>query len=371
MDKDSKEWLQSKLREIKSFAKYVKPESVLDAALETGIETEKVIKLNQNENLFLSKDFLRSILNDVIDEVDLRLYSKEGEAELKNALGRYVGLPPDYVILGNGSDQIIDLIIRTFLGKDGIAISIKPTYSMYKWSANHLRVKYFEIPLKEDFSLDVEGILESAKGNKGICFICSPNNPTGNQFELEDVKAVIEGFPGLVLVDEAYVEFAKNSLVKLVKEYENLIVTRTFSKAFGLAGLRIGYALSNSETSTAIFEYAQLPYSLNCIGLKLALKVLEMVDIFKESIERLKEEREKLIKRLNSIKGVRAFKSDANFILFQVMKPYEKVFNELFSKGILVRKIGKVLNFEGCLRVTVGLPYMNDRLIEALVSISE
>jgi histidinol-phosphate aminotransferase len=371
MDKNSEEWLQSKLREIKSFNRYVKPESALDVTLEAGIEAEKVIKLNQNENLFLSKDFLCSLLNDVINEIDLRLYSKEGEVELKEAIGKYVGLPSDYVILGNGSDQIIDLIIRTFLGKDSVAVSIKPTYSMYKWSVNHLGAKYFEIPLREDFSLNVEGILESSKGNKGICFICSPNNPTGNQFELEDVRAIIESFPGLVLVDEAYVEFAKNSLTKLVKKYKNLIVTRTFSKAFGLAGVRIGYALSNSEISTAIFEYAQLPYSLNCIGLRLALKVLEMVDRFKKSIDGLKEEREKLMGRLNSIKGVRAFKSDANFILFQVMKPYEKVFNDLFDKGVLVRKIGKVLNLEGCLRVTVGLPYMNDRFIEALTSISE
>lgn len=371
MDKNSEEWLKSKLKEIKSFTKYVKPESVLDVALEVGIEPEKVIKLNQNENLFLSKDFLCSLLNDVINEIDLRLYSKEGEVELKKAIGKYVGLPSDYVILGNGSDQIIDLIIRTFLGKDSVAISIKPTYSMYKWSVNHLGVKYFEIPLREDFSLNVEGILESSKGNKGICFICSPNNPTGNQFELEDVKAIIEGFHGLVLVDEAYVEFAKNSLAKLVKKYENLIVTRTFSKAFGLAGVRIGYALSNSEISTAIFEYAQLPYSLNCIGLRLALKVLGMFDRFKKSIDELKEEREKLMRMLNSIKGVRAFKSDANFILFQVKKPYEKVFNDLFDKGVLVRKIGKVLNLEDCLRVTVGLPHMNNRLIEALTSISE
>jgi len=242
---------------------------------------------------------------------------------------------------------------------------------MYKWSVNHLGANYFEIPLKEDFSLDVEGTLESSKDKVGVCFICSPNNPTGNQFELEDVRALIEDFPGLVLVDEAYVEFAKNSLVKFVKKYENLIITRTFSKAFGLAGARIGYALSNTEIATDIWEYAQLPYSLNCIGLKLALKALGMIDRFKESIEGLKEERERLMERLNSMKGVRAFKSDANFILFQVMKPYERVFNELLSKGVLVRKIGTVLNLEGCLRVTVGLPYMNDSFIEALKSISE
>ncbi|MEM3382860.1 MAG: histidinol-phosphate transaminase [Nitrososphaerales archaeon] len=371
MNKISEEWLQCKLRKIKSFTKYVRPESVLDTVLGTGMEAEKVIKLNQNENLFLSRDFLHSLLNEVINEVDLRLYPKEGETELKDALGKYVGLPSDCVILGNGSDQIIDLIVRSFLGKGDIAISIKPTYSMYKWSVNHIGVKYFEVPLKEDFSLDVDSILELAKSNKGICFICSPNNPTGNQFKLEDVKAIVDSFPGLVLVDEAYVEFAKDSLVRFVKNYENLVVTRTFSKAFGLAGLRVGYALSNSEISNTIFEYAQLPYSLNCIGLKLALKVLTEIDKFKKSVEELKEEREKLTERLNSIKDVRAFKSDANFILFQSLKLYEKVFNELFNKGLLVRKIGKVLNFDGCLRVTVGLPYMNNRLVEILASISE
>ncbi len=367
----SDEWLQSKLQEIKSFIRYVKPESVLDVALETGIETERVIKLNQNENLFLSKEFLRSLLNEVLKDIDPRLYSKEGETELKNALGKYVGLPSDCVILGNGSDQIIDLIIRTFLKKDSVAISIKPTYSMYKWSVNHLGANYFEIPLKEDFSLDIRSILESSKDKVGMCFICSPNNPTGNQFELEEIKAIVEDFPGLVLVDEAYVEFAENSLVKFVKRYDNLVVTRTFSKAFGLAGARIGYALSNNEIATAIFEYAQLPYSLNCIGLKLALKALDKSDIFKESIEGLKEERQRMMKRLNLMKGVRVFKSDANFILFQVMKPYEKVFSELLSKGVLVRKIGTVLNLEGCLRVTVGLPYMNDSFIEALESTSD
>ncbi|MEM3584130.1 MAG: histidinol-phosphate transaminase [Nitrososphaerales archaeon] len=371
MNKISEEWLQDKLRKIKSFNKYVRPESVLDTALEIGMKTEEVIKLNQNENLFLSRDFLRSLLNEVVNEVDIRLYPKEEEMQLKNALGEYVGLPSDYVILGNGSDQIIDLIVRTFLGKDDIAVSIKPTYSMYEWSVNHIGVKYFEIPLKDDFSLDVEGILELAKNNKGMCFICSPNNPTGNQFKLKDVKAIIDSFPGLVLIDEAYVEFAEDSLVRLVKKYENLIVTRTFSKAFGLAGLRVGYALSNSEISTTVSEYAQLPYSLNCIGLKLALKVLAIVDKFKKSIEELKKEREKLTERLNSIKGVRAFRSDANFILFQSVKLYDKVFNELFSKGVLVRKIGKVLNFEGCLRVTVGLPYMNNRFLEILESIGE
>ncbi|MCP8304445.1 MAG: histidinol-phosphate transaminase [archaeon] len=370
MNSTSENWLQNRLKEIRFFIKYVKPESVSDVALKAGIEPKRVIKLNQNENLFLSREFLLSLIGEVVDEIDPRVYPKEGEMKLRESLGRYVGLTSDCITLGNGSDQIIDLVLRTFLRKDDIAVSITPTYSMYEWSANHLGIKYLEIPLKEDFSLDVEGILESSKGREGICVICSPNNPTSNQFEQDDVVALIENFPGIVLLDEAYVEFAKGSLVRFVKKHENLIVTRTFSKAFGLAGVRAGYAIASPEISTTISEYAQLPYSLNCIALRLPLKVLDVIEKFKESIERLKEERERLIKRLNTIKGVKAFRSDANFILFTVKKPYEEVFDELLSRGVLVRKIGTVLNLGGCLRATVGLPYMNDSFIEALTSIS-
>ena len=369
-NKNSEKWLQNRLKEIKFFIKYVKPESISDVASKVGIDPKRVIKLNQNENLFLSRKFLLSLINEVIDEIDPRVYPKEGEINLRQSLGRYVGLPSDFTIVGNGSDQIIDLILRSFLRKDDIAVSIAPTYSMYKWSANHLRIKYLEVPLKEDFSLDVDKIIESSKGKKGICIICSPNNPTGNQFEIDDIVALIENFPGIVLLDEAYVEFSKESLVRLVKKYENLIVTRTFSKAFGLAGVRMGYALSDPKISTIISEYAQLPYSLNCIALRLSLKVLDIIDKFKESIKRLKEERAKLSERLNTIKGVKAFRSDANFILFTVKKPYEEVFDRLLSKGVLVRKINTVLNLKGCLRSTVGLPDMNNSFIEALKSIS-
>ncbi|MCP8311177.1 MAG: histidinol-phosphate transaminase [Candidatus Methylarchaceae archaeon HK01M] len=363
-------WLQNRLKEIRFFIKYVKPESVSDVALKAGIAPKRVIKLNQNENLFLSRELLLSLIDEVVNEIDPRVYPKEGEMKLRDSLGRYVGVSSDYITLGNGSDQIIDLILRTFLRKDDIAVSITPTYSMYKWSANHLGIKYLEIPLKDDFSLDVDGILESSNRREGICIICSPNNPTSNQFEPDDVLALIENFPGIVLLDEAYVEFAKESLVGFVKKHENLIVTRTFSKAFGLAGVRIGYAISNPEISTTISEYAQLPYSLNCIALRMPLKVLDVIDTFKESIERLKEEREKLVKRLNTIKSVTAFRSDANFILFTVKKPYEEVFDELLNRGVLVRKIGAVLNLRECLRATVGLPHMNESFIEALTSIS-
>jgi len=372
MNRISENWLQNKLEEVRSFIKYIKPESVLEVASKAGIDLKRVIKLNQNENLFLPREFLLSLINEVLNEIDPRVYPKEGETKLKESLGRYLGLSSDYTILGNGSDQIIDLIIRSFLRKDDIVVSNIPTYSMYKWSANHLGIKYLEIPLKIDFSLDVEEILESSKGMQGICIICSPNNPTSNQFEPVDIVTLIENFPGIVLLDEAYVEFAKESLVKFVKKYGNLIVTRTFSKAFGLAGLRVGYAISNPEIATTISEYAQLPYSLNCIALRLPLKVLSknIIDKFKESIERLKGERDKLIKSLNAIRGVKAFRSDANFILFTVTKPYEEVFNELLNKGVLVRKTGSILNMGGCLRATVGLPDMNECFIEALTSIS-
>lgn len=366
---DRDKWLQEKLERIRSFSRYVKPKTPYDVTEETGIDCNKVVKLNQNENVFLSREFLSSLLDEIKDGVDLRVYTKEGEEQLKEVLGQYTGLTSDHIILGCGSDQIIDLIVRTFLNREDIALSIKPTYSMYRWAVNHIGVRYVEVLLKEDFSLNVDGILNTSNSSTKLCFVCSPNNPTGNQFEIEDMKALIENFPGLVLVDEAYVEYGRYSLASSLREYNNLIIMRTLSKAFGLAGARIGYALSNPEISSAISESAQLPYALGCLSLKLALKAFEKIHVFMESVARLKDERESLIGKLSKIKGIKPFRSDTNFILFTA-KFYEEVFDQLAKNGILVRKIGNILDLGGCLRTTIGLPSMNEKLVEALISIN-
>lgn len=365
----SSAWLQDRMRKVRAYDRYVRPESVLDVSLDVGLASDQIVKLNQNENLFLPRELLTSLLREVVEEVDVRLYYKEAEDELKEALSKYVGVFSDRIILGPGSDQIIDLVARTFLRRGEGAVAISPTFSMFKWAISHLGANIQEVRLREDFSLSVEDILRASKEGGRMAFVCSPNNPTGNQFDVEDVERLIDGFPGLVLMDEAYAEFADMSLARFVDKYDNLIVTRTFSKAFGLAGARLGYALSNPEMADLISQYAQLPYSTSILSLRLALKALNKIDAFMEGVKRLKEERKRLIEALKAIRGVRTFDSDANFVLFSTERPYEEVFQGLYRRGILVRRIGRVLKFDGCLRATVGLPSMNDRLIKALSSL--
>jgi histidinol-phosphate aminotransferase len=171
-----------------------------------------------------------------------------------------------------------------------------------------------------------------------------------------------------VIVDEAYVEYAKDSLISLVKKYDNLIVLRTFSKAFGLASARMGYAITNPDLANSITRFAQIPFPLTGFGSKLAIKILEKVNVINNSIDELKHERDRLFNQLKKINGLIPFPSDANFILFSISSPYKKTYERLLKRGILVRKIGKVLNFNNCLRTTVGLPEMNDKLINALAS---
>jgi len=183
---------------------------------------------------------------------------------------------------------------------------------------------------------------------------------------MEEVLSLVEGFPGLVAIDEAYVEFADYSTVGLVEKFENLIVFRTFSKAFGLAGLRLGYAVSNSDLALTLSEKAQLPYVVNFIALKMGLKLLTNIEIMRGAVEKIKKERGRLIEKLNGIGGVKAFDSKTNFVLFQTEKGSDEIFEALLKRGVLVRNVGKVLRLGECLRTTVGLPEMNDKLLAAL-----
>jgi histidinol-phosphate aminotransferase len=196
-------------------------------------------------------------------------------------------------------------------------------------------------------------------------YLCSPNNPTGNQLEQSEVEALIEEFAGIVMVDEAYGEYADYSVVPLINKYENLVVLRTFSKAFGLAGLRLGYAVANPTLAKAINKIPA-PYAINVVTLTMGRKLLENVSVVREAVAALKAERGKLINGLNEIKGVEAFDSRANFALFNTSKPYEDVYLSLLKKGVIIKKLGKLLEYENCLRVTVGLPEMNVKLLNAL-----
>lgn len=365
------EWFRKRLNEVRSLSEYALGETVESLARRLGVKPSEIVKLNANENFFIPKETLAALLTEVIEECDPRIYPQEEESELKRALGEYLGLSPEHIIIGTGGDQIIDLITRLFLGKDNEVLSIAPTFPMYQHSASLQGAKYIEVPLKDDFSLDIEQISSKITAKTRLFFLCSPNNPTANQFRMEEVRSLVEDFQGLVAVDEAYAEFANYSTARWVEELENLIVLRTFSKAFGLAGLRLGYAVSNPELATTLSRKVQLPYSVSSIVLRMGLKLLENMEVVNEAVERLKRERARLIKRLNEVDGVAAFDSQTNFVLFRTEKPSSEVFQSLLKRGILVRNVGKILRLYECLRTTVGLPEMNDKLLTALEQLGD
>jgi len=367
LDRPGREWLQKRLGELQALGGYRVGRTVESLARELGIEPSEVVKLNSNENFFVPGELVTALLKEVAAETDPRLYPpREEELRLKAALGEYVGLPPECVAIGSGSDQLIELITNLFVERGEEVLSVAPTFPMYRFFAVLKGARYVEARLREDFSLDTEGLSALTTSRTRLCFLCSPNNPTGNQFGVEEVRSVVEGFPGLVVVDEAYVEFARHSVVSLVEKFENLVVLRTFSKAFGLAGLRLGYMVSNPGLARTLSERAQAPYTVDRIALRMGLRMLENLEVVKEGVERLKRERGRLTRELNAIGQVTAFDSQANFVLFQTPKGSEEVHQALLKRGILVRDFGRVLHLDGCLRATVGLPAMDDRLLAAL-----
>jgi histidinol-phosphate aminotransferase len=364
----SEEWIRRKLEEVQ-LSGYIFGDSVKSVEQRFCLERPQILKLDSNENFFIAKDKLAKLIVEAAEEFDPRLYPQEEEQELREKISAYVQVPADCITVGSGSDELMERITRLFLEKGEHALSISPTFSMYKHAVTLQRAEFIEVPLREDFSLDVNGLLAKVTPKTRVLFLCSPNNPTANQFKTDDVERLAEAFPGIVVVDEAYVEFAENSVVQLTLKFENLMVLRTFSKAFGLASLRLGYCVANTGIAETLSKKVGLPYPVNTIALRVGAKILENMSVVENAIKKMKAEREKLKKALNSIDGVKAFDSQTNFMLFQTDKSSTEVYQGLLKRGIIVKNLGRILKFNNCFRATVGLPEMNARLIEALKEI--
>ncbi len=284
---------------------------------------------------------------------------------LKEKIGEYLNVPAECVAIGNSSDEVMDRIIRIFLEKGDRAVTFTPTFSIFKYCVNYGGADFVGVPLRDDFTVDVEAMRAAFTSEARLLYLCSPNNPTANQLKPREVEALTEDFPGIVLVDEAYAEYADYSVVPLINKYENLVVLRTFSKAFGLAGLRLGYAVANPTLAQAI-DKLPTPYAVNVVSLSMGRKLLENMAMVKQSVEALKAERGRLISSLNELKGIEAFDSKTNFVLFNTDQPYDDVYLSLLKQGLVIKKLGKLLQYQNCLRSTVGLPEMNRKLLKAL-----
>ena len=258
--------------------------------------------------------------------------------------------------------------MKVFVRKGSKVMVAEPTFPMYSFYTQLFGGTKINVVLKPNFNLDVESLLNRADNKTCMLFICSPNNPTGNQFAKSDVKKLLEEFRGVVVVDEAYVDFAKGSVINWIKNYENLVVLRSFSKGFGLAGLCLGYLLSNQS----IVKYVQRvvgPFNLNSITQQAIIQVLQNWSYFKGQLDVVINERDWLMKKLKQIDGIFPFPSDANFILFKVSKENSNssiLVDRLAKKNVLVKDRGHLPLLENCIRVTVGSRNMNEIFIQAL-----
>jgi histidinol-phosphate aminotransferase len=362
-------WLKDKLAKLQTIDCYSPGATPETVAKQIGVKPEDIVKLNFNENLFMNKAKQAELLKNLADEFDLRLYPEDEVPKFLSKLTGYIGAPEDCLVVGDGSDELIDRIVRLFIGKGEVAVSFSPTFSIPRLCVKRQEAEFLAIPLKKDLQLDVKAMLDSFSDKTRLLYLCSPNNPTSTQFKMGDVETLVKAFPGIVILDEAYAEFASYSFVPRIKEFQNLIILRTFSKAFGLAALRLGYAVANRMLAKILTEKSPLPYPVSGFTLRMGGKMLDNADLMKKSVDALLSEREKLIKSLNEIEGVQAFESQANFLLVNTQMDADKVNQKLLKQGIMLKKWGKILQYENCFRVTVGLPEMNAKLVAALKEI--
>ena len=322
---------------------------------------EASVYLDANENSYGSP------LNESFNR-----YPDPLQFKVKKRLSEIKGIPPQNIFLGNGSDEAIDILFRAFCnpGSDNV-ITVPPTYGMYEVSANINDVEVRKIKLKTDFQLNMEGIAEAIDEHTKIIFICSPNNPTGNSINRDDIETILANFNGLVVIDEAYINYSRQkTFIQELTEYSNLVVLQTLSKAWGLAGLRVGMAFA-SEEIIEIFNKVKPPYNINEASQALALQALQNVEQVNSWIKETVAEREKLKSELNTLESVLTiYPSDANFILVKTIKPNE-IYQFMVNRGIIVRDRSKVELCEGCLRITIGTPNENEILIEAFKNFEE
>ena len=344
-----------KLDRIARLDRYVRPEKVKGA-----------IKLDSNENFALDREFVAEVTADAAKRVDLREYPLEELDYLYKQLSKYTRIGEKYIGVGSGSDQIIELLLTTLAGRGSRAVAFVPTFSYFINRCELHGIRTDKIALDRNFRLDTDRFVKRGR-NADLVYLCSPNNPTGNQLDKEIALKVIASLGGrLVLVDEAYVDFAGYSLAQEATRRDNVIVLRTLSKAFGLAGARVGYMIANERTAGVFRSTIQSPYPISTLSLAIATSVLERAAHVKKTIEQVKRERKRVAARLAQVDAIKTYRSDANFLFIEAGKKYGAIGRELTKNGIAVKLLGDVAGHAGCMRVTIGTKEMNDGFISCV-----
>ena len=318
------------------------------------------------EGIFL--DANENALGPVVGE-GLHRYPDPYQKAVKSRLAQLKRVPANRIFLGNGSDEPIDLLFRAFCDPvlDEVLI-MPPTYGMYEVSANINNIAITRVNLTKDYQIDLESVLSSIKDHTKLIFICSPNNPTGNRLKISDIESIIKAAPGLVVIDEAYIDFARDeSLLHELNAYANVVILQTFSKAWGLAGLRLGMAFAHPDVVT-ILNKIKPPYNINQLTQEMALEALGKEEEKNQKVKEILAQRNKLTQELSELSIVeKIYPTDANFLLVKFTDA-EALFDYLIEKKIITRNRSNVTLCEGSLRITVGTGAENATLLEAIES---
>jgi histidinol-phosphate aminotransferase len=344
-------------------------DQVLKAPVYTLRTYDAEIKLNQNENPYDFPDDLKAETFRRFMALKWSRYPEFVPDSLRARLAEYAGWQKDGILVGNGSNELL-LASLIVLVKDRTPVVMpSPTFQLYGLVSQILGARIAPVPLKPDMTYDVDGLLTRADEiSAKVLILCSPNNPTGSEVALEDLHRILKTFGGQVILDEAYYEFCGRTGMQFLAEFPRLIITRTFSKAMGMAGLRLGYLMAHPDLVAQIAK-AKMPYNVNQFSLTAAQVALDYRERFRPAIESILAERERLQQLLSEIPSIRLYPTGANFFLFQLAVPPRPVFEELYQQGILIRDVSAYPMLSDCLRVTVGTPPENDRFVAALRNI--
>lgn len=322
------------------------------------------IRLDTNTNVLGSNPAAAKYLAE--GKWDLNGYPNTYSNGLREALAELYGLESDNVIAGNGSDELLDVTFKTFTNWGDNSVVPVPSYTLYDYFVKMNGGKALEVDLTDDFQLDVDAIV---KQDAKVAIMPSPNNPTGNCFRQKDIEEILSRFDGIVVVDEAYAEYADDAMIRRVDEFDNLVVLRTFSKAYAMAALRVGYAAANRKLADMMMR-VKIPYSLNMVSEGAAIAAVKDQGFVRKSVDTVREQRPKLDAGLRKL-GFETFPSDSNFILARSPIDHSALVSGLKERGILIRDFGAKRRTENCVRTTIGTAELNTILLEKAEEVIE
>ncbi|MBI0583468.1 MAG: histidinol-phosphate transaminase [Methanomassiliicoccus sp.] len=325
----------------------------------------KAVRMDTSVNVLGPNTVVRDVLTRAMD-LDLNQYPSPYSDGLREALAGKYGLEADNFVVGNGSDEALDTIFKSFMEPGEVVAAPYPSYVLHGFFVKVNGGRFVTADLGPGFQLDADALL---KVGAKIIILCTPNNPTANTFDHSEVERLVSEQDGPVIVDEAYGEFADASFMSRVEEFDNLIVTRTFSKAYGLAGFRVGYMASNLKMAN-VLQRVKIPYSLDRVSEMAATAALTNPEYVERAVAAVRSERERLSDGLRSL-GFSPYPSQSNFILFRSPRPSAELVERLAAKGVLIRDFGRLRMLEDCVRTTIGTPELNDMLLSRLREVME